>query len=140
MKGTVYTIGYTGRTVEEIIQTAELTDAVVLDIRFNPRSRVPHWNKGPLSRALGARYVHLDALGNVNYRGDGPIQIKDPEAGVKAVEELIDAGRDVILMCVCKDLRTCHRLTVAELLTQRLGCEVQHVEHSVAKSSQGKLF
>jgi uncharacterized protein (DUF488 family) len=65
----LYTFGYSGKQPEELHTLAEQLDALVADIRFSPRSRVPHWNGGSLVRRLGHRYRHLPALGNRNYKG-----------------------------------------------------------------------
>ena len=70
----------------------------------------------------GARYHHIKALGNRNYKG-GPISIVDYEAGKAAIER---SGRPVILTCVCRDYTTCHRRAVAERLREE-GLEVEEV-------------
>lgn len=109
----IYTLGYSGRSPAEIKQLVDNLDAVLLDIRFSPRSRIPHWAGKNLRALLGeTRYQHLKALGNRNYKG-GPIALVDYEAGQAAITQ---AKRPVILMCVCHDYHTCHRAVVAERL------------------------
>lgn len=38
----LYTFGYTGKSPDELRALAAQLDALVADIRFSPRSRVPH--------------------------------------------------------------------------------------------------
>ncbi len=42
-EGMIYTFGYTGKKPSDLKAEAERLDAVVVDIRFSPNSRVPHW-------------------------------------------------------------------------------------------------
>ena len=125
MTDRVFTIGYSGRKPAEIMLLAEELDATVFDVRFSPRSRVPHWTRKRLTEFLGDRYCHVRALGNRNYR-DGPIVLDDFPAGL----ELIHASdRPVILMCACKDPAFCHRTTIAAKLRQA-GLEVTELNPS----------
>jgi uncharacterized protein (DUF488 family) len=62
------TVGYEGRTAEELMGV--LTDAdmnVLADVRLTPLSRKPGMSKRQLADALtavGVEYLHLPALGN----------------------------------------------------------------------------
>jgi uncharacterized protein (DUF488 family) len=103
---------------------AEQLDAVVVDIRFSPRSRNPHWTAGRLTSLLGERYRHLAVLGNRNYKG-GPIEFVDLEEGVVKVGELL-REQPVILLCVCADVERCHRLPAAEAIAARYGVTITH--------------
>lgn len=109
----VYGIGYSGRTPDEIKALAEALDATVFDVRFSPRSRVPHWSGKRLSALLGTRYQHVRAFGNANYKG-GPIAIVDFEAGLRLI---LESPKSVILMCVCKNPAICHRTTIGSKLS-----------------------
>jgi len=84
----LYTLGYTGRKPVDVHQLAIAHRAMLVDIRFSPRSRAAYWQKGALERLLGDRYVHLQALGNVNYRTGGPVQLADYATGKAATERL----------------------------------------------------
>ena len=117
----IYTIGYVGRKPEELKKLAEELDAIVLDIRFSPLSRIPHWNGEALSKLLRLRYRHVPSLGNLNYKNGGPIMIADYRLGR---ETIIQQSRNVILMCVCKSLGLCHRRVVGDFL-RREGIEVK---------------
>lgn len=122
MTDQIYTIGYTGRKPDQLKALAEQLDATVYDIRFSPRSRAPHWNRGRLEAMLGDRYMHIGELGNRNYKA-GPIEIADLDAGLARIQ---DHPRPVILMCACKDLAGCHRSVISKHL-QALGLEVEEL-------------
>lgn len=121
----LYTFGYSGRRPEELLALAEQLDAIITDIRFSPRSRVPQWSGGRLVRFLGDRYCHLPALGNRNYKG-GPMELVDPETGIAQVADLL-AHQPVVLLCVCADVERCHRRLAAEAITARYGVSVTHL-------------
>lgn len=120
----IYTYGYSGRTPHELQTLAEQLQAVVADIRFSPRSRIPDWSGGRLQKLLGDRYRHLPALGNRNYRG-GPVEFVDLATGVVEVGELL-RQQPVILLCVCADVQRCHRLPAAEAIVTRYEVTIEH--------------
>ena len=128
----VYTLGYSGRQLDEIRAMVEEKEAILFDIRFSPRSRNPTWSEGNLRAAFGARYRHIRALGNANYRGHS-IRIQDFDAGLRAITE---SGRPVILMCACKEYEHCHRRLVAERLREH-GFDVSELG---VRPEQGTLF
>lgn len=109
----VYTLGYSGKKMHEIEALVKQVGGILFDIRFSPRSRAPVWNGSNFRKVFAARYKHVKALGNKNYKG-GPIALVDFDAGL---EQIKASGRPVILMCACKDPRICHRTTIAERLT-----------------------
>jgi uncharacterized protein (DUF488 family) len=121
----LYTFGYNGQQPEKLLALAEQLDTVVADIRFSPRSRVPHWNGGRLAKLLGGRYHHLPVLGNRHYKG-GPVEIVDLEAGLAQVADLL-AHQPIILLCVCAQVERCHRRLVAEAISARCGVSVTHL-------------
>lgn len=110
----VYTIGYTGRKPEEVKRIVRDMDAVLFDIRFSPRSRIPQWAGSNVSALVGVgNYRHVKALGNANYKGDGPVELVNYPAGLAAI---LASTRPVILMCACGNPATCHRTVVAHML------------------------
>jgi len=131
----VYTMGYGGQKLPLVQKAVAELGAVIFDIRYSPRSRNPTWNGANLRRVLGARYRHVKAFGNRNYKG-GPVEIVDYEAGKKAVEQ---CGRPVILMCVCRDYQRCHRRNIAEQLRAD-GFEVEELDPSAPAITQQRLF
>ena len=139
----LYTLGYSGWTPEAIQEAAQAHNAVVCDIRYAPVSRHPRWHKHQLSQLLGARYQHVQALGNRSYKTNGPIELADYEAGKQVITEILASGQSVILMCACKDVATCHRRTAAEQLAADLGETITHLlppKKPHAQEAQGRLF
>lgn len=124
MLHTLYTYSYSGRAPHELQTLAEKLKAVVVDIRFRPRSRIPDWSGGRLQKLLGDRYRHLPSLGNRNYKG-GPIEFVDLAAGRVEVGELLKQ-QPVILLCICANVHHCHRLPAAEAISARYGVTIEH--------------
>ena len=139
----LYTLGYSGWTPEAIQEEAQARNAMVCDIRYSPRSRHSSWTQGNLQRLLGTRYQHVQVLGNRNYKSGGPVALADYDTGKQAIAEILTTGQSVILMCACKDLTTCHRLTAVERLAADLGEAITHLfpqKHKSAPETQGSLF
>ena len=127
MAGRIYTFGYGGRKPEELKAAAEELQATVVDVRIVPNTRVPGWSRGPLQAALGERYQHVRALGNVNYKGGGEIKLVNEPAGLDYVRRLLDRDRNVILLCAESDPVGCHRTYIAGKLAEAGGYEVRHL-------------
>jgi uncharacterized protein (DUF488 family) len=139
----LYTLGYSGWTPEAIQEEAQARNAVVCDIRYSPASRHPQWMKRQLAQHLGARYQHVQALGNRNYKSGGPITLANYEAGKQVIAEILTTGQSVILMCACEDLATCHRRTAAEQLAADLGVTIAHLALAKKKrteEAQARLY
>lgn len=112
----LYTFGYQGRTVGELVQAAVARDAMVFDIRLRPWSPRPQWCRGPMARALGERYVWAGGvLGNELYRAGG-IRLVDEARGMAMVKGALSC-HPVILVCACRDLSGCHREYIATRLS-----------------------
>jgi uncharacterized protein (DUF488 family) len=123
----LYTLGYQGWRLDAIQGTLGALQAVLVDIRFAPHSRNPAFRKAHLQAQLGARYVHVQVLGNRNYQG-GPIAIVDYPTGLRTIARLLDQWGAGILMCVCAEVTTCHRKGVAEQLSADLGVPLEHLQ------------
>jgi hypothetical protein len=123
---TLYTFGYGDTGSETLHRLRDDLDALVVDIRFNPRSRLAHWNAGPLQRLFGDHYEHLPALGNLNYRAGGPVEFMDLTMGIHRLLELL-LVKPVILLCACSDYQVCHRLPAAQAVVERFGAVVVHL-------------
>lgn len=124
----IYTLGYgAGWNHDLLVATLDAKKAMLLDIRFNPQSKTPMWQRSALFDLLGPeRYLHVPALGNTNYANGGPIALYAPEAGVQVVARCLEFG-SVALLCGCRDVATCHRKVAAEMLSERLGVPVEHL-------------
>jgi uncharacterized protein (DUF488 family) len=138
MAPTVFTIGYEGRSPDELVR--ELTDAgvkLLADVRELPLSRRPGFSKTALAAVLGEagiEYVHERALGNPKpYRdawkgGDAAAGRAGYGAHIAgASSEAVDAlarrvGQGgVCLLCVEHDAADCHRTLLAAALGERIG-------------------
>ncbi len=128
----VYTLGYTGRTPGEIKQIVEARNALLFDIRYSTNSRHSRWTQPYLQAVFQDRYVHVQALGNVNYRQGDPIQILDYEAGRSQIEH---CPQPVVLMCACEKYHICHRQVVAEML-RRDGFEVKEIDSAGGQTGE----
>lgn len=127
----IYLAGYAGRKPEQLKQLSDVLEATVVDIRLSPRSRVPYWDSSALKSLLGSNYVWVRELGNVNYKGFGEISILDMTRGVDRVVGIgLLSGKDMILLCACKNGCDCHRTVVGKRFTD-LGFEVQEVDWSI---------
>lgn len=122
----LYTIGYAGLSLEDVAQWVEDNDALLIDTRLRPYSPRPDWQKVAIGRRLGSRYQSVTALGNVNYKNGGPIQLQDEEAGIKVIMDAL-AERPVVLLCACKEVDECHRKVIAELVEQRTEMPTIHL-------------
>jgi uncharacterized protein (DUF488 family) len=140
--GTLWTIGYEGKTLDEFL--GQLADAGVrrlIDVRAVAASRRPGFSKSALAAALGERgilYLQLRDLGTPKegreaarrgrasemrriYEG----HLATPEAGL-AMEQARAAASEQpsVLLCYEADVACCHRAIVAEELVARGGFEV----------------
>lgn len=110
-----YTTGYSGKEVADLKPMIESLDAILVDIRFAPYSRVLHWRKVYLKTLLGDRYRHVPNLGNRTYK-ENKITIQNLELGL---ETLFSLKTDAVLMCACEKIETCHRKIIADELRNR---------------------
>jgi hypothetical protein len=122
---TLYTIGYSGQTLEGLRARLDELSAVLVDIRFNPRSRVNHWRGSQLKEYFGDRYAALPCLGNENYKG-GRIKLSNPALAIAPMRITLQR-RSAILLCECWDVSQCHRKKAAAFLQKHLGVQVIHL-------------
>ncbi|GHO52189.1 DUF488 domain-containing protein [Ktedonobacter robiniae] len=119
-QGTLYTLGYAHpETERQVHQVMRDERALLVDIRLSPYSKwASAWNKGALCSAYGSRYVWDRRLGNVNYahKEQGIQLAPGHEDAVREVASWLREGRPVVLLCACRDARTCHRSLIAKLV------------------------
>lgn len=149
---TLYTIGHSTRTLEELIAAlqAHLIETLV-DIRAFPMSRrLPHFNRESLEKALpaaGIRYVWMKDLGgrrkkpvaespNVALRNDSFRNYADYMLTAEfedAMQELIKVGEQsrTAYMCAERVYFRCHRMLVSDWLVAH-GHEVLHIDDAKA--------
>jgi uncharacterized protein (DUF488 family) len=133
----VFTTGYTGKDINDLKPMLEALEAMLVDIRFAPYSRVFHWRKVYLKSLLGEKYRHIPNLGNRTYKEDR-ITVQNLKLGV---ETILSLPSNIVLMCACEKTENCHRRLIVEELEQR---EIRTEEISNWKtrdvSSQNRLF
>jgi uncharacterized protein (DUF488 family) len=123
----LYTIGYSGRSLDDIAHLLQIDAALLVDVRYTPASRWrPKFRTHHLATHCGARYVWCQALGNRNYKG-GPIQLADYPAGLAQVRTLLETHAALVLMCIGSEVETCHRTMAAAQLSQALQVPLTHL-------------
>lgn len=116
----LYSAGYGNLHLDAFCAFVERERLVVADVRLRPYSnRNPIWNQKALQARLGDRYVWIDELGNLNYKG-GPIVLKDEQEGLRRLRAFLEV-HSVVLLCVCSDPTICHRTVIV----QRLAGEIE---------------
>jgi len=129
----LYTIGYQGRDVSEVIALLRQHEVEVLvDVRENPWSRRPEFRREALARAAvqgaGIIYEHWPALGSLRrirqaYRRDGDWSRFEERfrAYLATRAETLDSltalaeQYTVCLLCYERSPDRCHRRLVAEV-------------------------
>jgi len=125
----IYTAGYgAGWSPAMLAETLDRYAAILLDIRLKPWSKTMAWQKPSLQAHLGtSRYLHVPALGNLNYANGGSIVLQSPATGVRIVGEQLEL-HNVLLLCGCRKVASCHRTVAADLLNEALGAPIVHLE------------
>jgi uncharacterized protein (DUF488 family) len=145
---TLYTIGHSTRTLDELISTLKAHSIQTLvDIRSFPMSRrFPHFNRESLQEALpqaGINYVWLKELGGrrKKIREDSPnVELRSPgfrnyadymltpefEQGMRELLKLAEHSRTAY-MCAERVYFRCHRMLVSDWLVAH-GHEVLHID------------
>ena len=144
-EGTLVSIGYEGKSVEDLVRLLlRQRVQVLVDVRLTPLSRKPGLSKTKLAeslRAVGIRYVHHRALGNpkdnrAGFRAGEPESVaryRDilrTEAATDALAHVCELLGDgvVALLCFEHNPAECHRDVVANLLIQaRPNASVVHM-------------
>lgn len=128
----LFTYGYLGGSLADL-RAYVAAGATILDTRLVPQSRVPYFRRSLLERELG-RYVWQPALGNLNYKvRGGPIELANWPAGWITLRHLLDRG-PTVLLCACREARTCHRSTIATL------AQIERPELQVIHLAPGDRF
>jgi uncharacterized protein (DUF488 family) len=145
---TLYTIGHSTRTLEELVETLRAHQiSTLVDIRAFPMSRrLPQFNRESLAEtlpAVGIRYVWRKALGgyrkkileespNIALRNDSFRNYADYMLTAdfeSAMEELIKLAEEAptAYMCAERVYFHCHRMLVSDWLVAH-GHEVLHID------------
>ena len=142
----LFTIGYEKARLADMVATLRASGVeTLIDVRDRPISRRPGFSRRQLSASIeeaGMRYVGLSGLGTppegrlAGRRGDwdrfwqiveGRLSSAEAELALAEAGE-IAAAAPSCLLCYEADWRGCHRRRVAELLTERHGFAVHHLD------------
>jgi uncharacterized protein (DUF488 family) len=142
----ILTIGHSNHDEASFLDLLRAPQVELLaDVRVNPRSRYPHFNRSALAASLesaGIGYVHLgEALGgrrepapdspNVGweqepFRGYADHMASEEfAAGISELESLAKERRTAV-MCAEADWRNCHRRLISDVLLTG-GWRVLHI-------------
>jgi len=139
----LFTIGYEGKTVDELLEQLEAAGVrLLIDVRAVAASRRPGFSKTALAGALrerGIDYLHLRPLGTPKAGREaarkGRIaemhaifdeQLATPEAELAMAQAKAEAAeRPSALLCFEADAAHCHREIVARRLSEECGFEVR---------------
>lgn len=139
----IFTIGYQGTTVDDLIAALkEAGVARVIDVRAVPLSRKRGFSKRALAGELaesGIEYVHLQALGTPKEGRDaaragdcehlervfrGYVEAyPEPKLALKEAASLI-REKPSALLCFEATPETCHRTIVADILRQEMEADI----------------
>ena len=119
----VYSLGYDNVFISNLKKFIFDNDIMLVDVRYSPTSYSIYWRKKFLQTTFSKNYIHLKELGNVNYRDESEFKINDIEKGMSKLLSMIK-DHNVVIMCVCSDINTCHRQIISdELESFDIKCE-----------------
>ncbi len=147
-RGTLVTIGYEGRSLENYLNLLLRAGVTLLcDVRNNALSRKYGFTKSTLSNAcegVGIRYEHRPKLGistdrrrtlktSADYRQlFAEYRVRDLRRQQETIDEAVrwvSSGQSVALTCYERDSKKCHRRTVAATIKHQAAIEssVKHL-------------
>lgn len=122
---TIYTIGYDGWTIDEIEAIRQQLEAGIIDIRWKQFSPRTEFQLEELLKRWEGNYLEVPQLGNTAIAGEP--RISNLEKGMEIISQYISTI-NLILLCRCGSLDSCHRRVIAEEAAQRFQCEVIHLQ------------
>lgn len=144
----IWTVGYERAPLNGFLETLKIHGVeLVIDVRDLPLSRRAGFSKSTLRASLaeaGIGYLHLKALGTpkegrlaARRKDHGTFwrivdeRLRTPEADLD-LQRAADAARKrrAVLLCFEADPCVCHRMRVAELLRERFGFAIEHLQAS----------
>jgi len=118
----IYDLGYADikDRLDLLAGFLEKQDALLVDVRFKPWSKSPIWRAENLRKVLGDRYVHIPALGNINYSEHGEnIQYANLDRGIQEATRIMWLqSKSLVIMCQCWDRDHCHRMGILKRLEE----------------------
>jgi uncharacterized protein (DUF488 family) len=131
----IYSTGYTGKDINDLKPMLSALDAVLVDVRFSPTSRVLHWRQIYLKILLKHKYLHIPNLGNRTFKED-KITIQNLQLGV---ETLLKLDENAVLFCACDKIQNCHRRYIIEALNKQ-NIEVEELQTWKTQASDNLLW
>ena len=145
MNGTIYTIGYTGFSLEEFIQELKKKEInVVIDVRSSPYSeRYADYNKNNLESVLTSNKIYYRNYANEFgarqdnasfYSDDGCLDFnifsKSEQflSGVEKIKNSVARGYKIVFLCAEKEPIKCHRTILVAKAFHELGYNVIHLK------------
>lgn len=145
----IYTIGYQQRKPEELVDVLKQNGVrILIDVRKNPRSRIPHYSKTRLSKLLNdnqIKYIHSPELGTPKWMRNKFYKNKDFRAFFsefrdyfiprlrKGLSSRIKAlfgnneTQPVCMFCYEREYQQCHRSVITETLVREFQWQVKHL-------------
>ena len=140
----LFTIGYEGRTVEELLTRLKSAGvALLVDVRYRPQSRKPGFSRtklGQFCESAGIGYVHYRELGTppemMRRYGVGGYDsaafaeyrryVRGQYGALQRAGELV-TRTPCCLLCYEADAQSCHRRVVAEELGRLTAATIIHL-------------
>ncbi len=155
MANTLFTIGYSGRSIDDFIALLEQHKITALcDVRSMPySSRNPQFNREPLTKVLKSRNIECVFLGEeLGARPKDPSCYVDGKAiyqkiaatilfknGLERIKLGMQKGYVLALMCAEKDPLTCHRSILICRNLRGQGIDIKHIIDRDATETQAEL-
>lgn len=155
MTNTLFTIGYSGRSIADFIALLEQHKITALcDVRSMPySSRNPQFNREPLKKALKAHNIEYAFLGEeLGARPKDPSCYVDGKAiyqkiadstlfknGLERIKLGMQKGYVLALMCAEKDPMTCHRTILICRNLRGQGIDIRHIIDHETTETQADL-
>lgn len=155
MTNTLFTIGYSGRTIDDFIAILEQHRITALcDVRSMPySSRNPDYNRESLKKTLKSHNIEYVFLGeelgarpkNLSCYVDGKAIYEKIAAttlfknGLERIKLGIRKGYVLALMCAEKDPVTCHRTILICRNLRGQGIDIRHIIDNQSMATQADL-
>lgn len=140
----IYTIGHSSHSTEYFLELLKKYDIdSVVDIRSVPFSKyVPHFNKLIIKRILNVNKIHCIYMGEelgIQQKGEdlccseGYLELEKVISSINFIDGLfrinngIDKGHKICIMCTEKDPIDCHRSVLLSKELKRQGHSVKHI-------------
>ncbi len=149
----IYTIGYAGTTIDRFIDVLKQKHvSILIDVRSIPKSKYFYlFNDVNLSRQLsnskikyenwriefGARQENLDFFTDNILDYEKFAKSEQFQNGLKKINELLEKGENICLMCAEIDPINCHR---AILCAREIAKSENKIEHIILKRNGENIF